>query len=199
MDLYELEESLVDAVINFANKKLKHPDNVAEAFGDLWPMLLLPRLRTCRDVQRETREWLSTLEVGTGFEKTVAAMLGRRINDEKENMERVDSGIRYGGSPGFRIFKDGKKVRREITRDLHISQASLRAICGYSVASIYQAGLQDRVGLCERDGCDNLFIDRVSRGTRRRHCLGDECERARNAARQDTWRKRHAKQRSRKA
>ena len=45
----------------------------------------------------------------------------------------------------------------------------------------------------------NLFIDRVSRGTRRRHCLGDECERARNAARQGAWRKRHAKQRSRKA
>ncbi len=197
MDVYPLQEPLVDAVIRFANIKLNHPNAIVEVFDDTWPMELLPRLRVCRAAQREARAWLMTLADGNGdLEAVISATLGRR-----KNMERVDSGIRFAGDPGYRIVKDepGGKARHEITVKWRVSEASLRSICGFAVTTIYQAGLQDRVGLCERDGCDNLFIDRVSRGTRRRHCLGDECERARNAARQDAWRKRHAKRRSRKA
>ncbi|MCH7982113.1 MAG: CGNR zinc finger domain-containing protein [Proteobacteria bacterium] len=199
MEFYQLQEPFIDAAIRFANIKLNHPNAVTEAFGDMWPMELLPRLRVCRDAQHQTREWLATLKSGEGFEGAIAAMLGRRIDKKTKTLERIDSGIHFDVVPGYRIVKRGKKVHREMPMSYRVSEATLLSICGFAVASIHQAGLHKRVGLCARDGCNNFFIDRVSRGERRRHCHGDECERARNAARQDTWRRRHAKQRSRKA
>lgn len=188
MELYPLQEPLIDAVIRFANTKLNDPSAVAEVFADTWPMELVPRLRVCRSAQHQTREWLATLKSGKGFEYAIAAMLGRRVNKETEKLERIDSGIRLTGIPGYRIVKRGRKVHREMPVTWRVSEATLRSICGLGVAMIHEADLEDRVGLCKRKGCGNFFIDRVSRGERRTHCHSDECERERNAARQQKYR-----------
>ncbi len=183
MAIFPLQNSLIDAVIRFANAPLDDADEILDLFEGTWRPDSPPSLRVCRSVQREVLEWLATLADRKGdVEAVIASILGYR-----KNMERVDSGIRFAGNLGYRIVKDGRgrKARHEVTWHWRVSAASLRAICGLAVASIYQADLHDRVGQCEWAKCNRYFVDRKSRGSPRQFCPDRGCD---NAARQQRWR-----------
>ena len=181
MAVFPVQDDLIDAVLGFANAKLTDPEQVHEFFADRWRRVSIPTLRTCRKIQGEVRDWLDSPE-GTGL-SAAWALMGFDLTDNKK---RIDSGIALGGSVLFRnrlVDKETKETEFHVLWDWWIDDATLRALCGLAVCTIWQANLKGRIGYCERAECDNYFIDRRSRGERRRYCGTEECNRARNRAR----------------
>ena len=176
MDVFPLQDQLIDAVIGFANAKIRQPDQVHDYFTGRWQPESLPKLPTCRRIQRDVRQWL--LDRDPGF---VLALEGFSSGP----VEKVDKGIRLTGAihSAFDFNSESREAHVYLTWQWSVSDASLRAICGLAVATIYQQKLRKRLGLCERAECDNIFIDTTSRGTPRQYCKTDECERARNRER----------------
>ena len=187
MSTFPLQTGLIDAVIDFANAPLVSPDEIRTIFKGTWRPNPFPALRTARSNQRELREWLSNIVAGTGEVEGFAwAMMGlQSVPADK------DSGIPFEGWFGFRMERDGKKVRYSVTWNWWITKAPLLAICGLGVASIYQAELQHRVGQCNWHDCDRFFIDRESRGKPQRFCCADHG----NADRQRRYRMREKSRR----
>lgn len=167
---YPIQSELVDAVISFANLDLKNSTQIRESFSGAWRPDALPSLRTCRDVQRETREWLSAPNL-----RAYLAMEGF-----DQFVVRIERGIRFEGRlNGVK----GHRGKIEIQWKWWVSEASLRAICGLAVATIEQLGLRDRLAVCARPGCGLYFIDRESRGVPRKYCKTEACEQALNRER----------------
>ena len=175
MDDFPLQDELIDAVIQFANAKLKKGDQVLDYFCSSWRPDSIPRLRTCRKIQTETRRWLTVPNEDSGF---LLALLG---SDFKE---RVDAGIRLGGQVAFRLDKlDDVNSRVKVIASWHVEKASLRSICGLAVATIHDAGLSKRIRVCDHKECANIFIDDRSRGKPRIYCKTEECASQRNRER----------------
>lgn len=173
MDNFPLQEELIDAVVGFANSKIKRPEQVFEHFTGTWQPESLPKLRTCRRIQQEVRNWM--LDKDVSF---VLALEGYSWGP----LGQVDKGIRLVGEvhTAFDVDKESREADLYLTWRWSVSHASLRAICGLAVATIFQRKLHRRLGLCERVECNNIFIDLTSRGTPRKYCKTDKCERARN-------------------
>jgi hypothetical protein len=72
--------------------------------------------------------------------------------------------------------------KEQLVWKLHVKSAPLRAVCGLAGRIILLEGLDRAVGECARDGCDNIFLDRDSRGKRRIYCRDAKCQAALNAA-----------------
>ncbi len=189
MAVFPVQDDLIDAVLGFASAKLTDPKQVHKFFADRWRRVSIPTtLRTCRKIQGEVRDWLDDPE-GAGL-SAAWALIGYDLTDNKK---RLDPGIAFGGTVLFRKRKKAKKGKKvdvttketefHVLWDWWIDDATLRALCGLAVCTIWQANLKDRIGYCERDGCDNYFIDRRSRGERRRYCGTEECNKARSRAR----------------
>jgi predicted RNA-binding Zn ribbon-like protein len=101
-------------------------------------------------------------------------------------MPAVDAmvrGVRLVGALGFQGKNTGKRVEYRVLWQWWIQDATLQAVCGLAIASIYHAGLQRHVGVCARKGCGTYFVDRNSRGIRRKYCQTTECQKALNRAR----------------
>lgn len=64
MNVFPLQDELIDAVIGFANADLDHPDNARQYFRGTWAPDELPKLRTCRTIQADVR---LELMVAAGF------------------------------------------------------------------------------------------------------------------------------------
>lgn len=180
MAVFPLQDALIDSVIEFVNANLVNPNQIHEFFDGTWRPDKLPKIRTCRSIQKELRGWLGDLSGAMHFD----ALMGRSSTGNS-----LDLGIRVEGGLGYRIHKDdGGKVHYEVTWKWWISAASLRNVCALAVVSIQQADLHEKVERCARAECDNFFIDRKSRGKRRENCGTVDCDAALNAARQKKWR-----------
>ncbi len=168
MDDFPLQKELVDAVIGFANAKLDMPSQVNDFFNGRWNPKSIPLLSTCRKIQREVRGWLIDLNgmfIGAldGWGPAGWAPLSDRGIELKARV--------------FHSWKlDGNKVEHTVGMEWSVAKASLRAICGLAVATLYQQDLHSRLGLCARDGCENIFIDIASRGIPRKYCKTKKCE-----------------------
>ena len=181
MAIFPVQNELIDAIVKFASAKLTDLGQVREIFPKDRRPDSVPSLQTCQKIQKEVRDWLD-LPDQSGM-SAAWALIGRNLD---ANKEMVDPGISLGGAIGFQrrlVDKTSNEKVFHITWDWWITSASLRAVCGLAVGSIWQAELQDRVGYCERDGCGNYFIDRRSRGQRRQYCGERECNKARSRER----------------
>ena len=69
------------------------------------------------------------------------------------------------------------------------ASASLSDLASLGVAYLMQNDMKDRVGLCSRKDCDNVFLDNKSRGTARIYCKTEKCELILNRERVDRSRK----------
>lgn len=166
MKSFPLQDDLIDGVVAFANVQLETSEQAGGYFKCHWKRGSLPDVKQCRRIQTEVRKWLSGLDSEL---PAVNAMIGGP-NKKAEHGVRLIGALGYEARPGH----------RQITWDWWITDTSLRAICGLAVVSIFNAGLTDKVGRCARDGCENYFIDRKSRGIIRRYCKTDACEKAVN-------------------
>jgi hypothetical protein len=93
-----------------------------------------------------------------------------RLSDER--VSRVfDPGIEFAGKLLCVTGANGP----ELAWSYEIQRASLRATLGVAVVSLCQAGLAVRLGLCSRPGCGTYYIDRKSRGVRRKYCKTAQC------------------------
>ena len=175
MNDFPLQEELIDAVIGFANAKIDRPSQVTGFFGRTWNPTSIPQLSTCRKIQREVRGWL--IDLNGMF---IPALEGWGPAGWAPNSDR---GIELKCMVFHSWELDGNKVDHTIKWEWSVAEASLRVICGLAVATLYQQDLHSRLGLCAREGCENIFIDYVSRGIPRKHCGTEECEMALNRAR----------------
>ena len=100
-----------------------------------------------------------------------------------DSVTRVDHGIRFEGH--LTVEKTpvlgGHKEQIEIA--WRVRRASLRAICGLAVQIIIQEELHQRIGVCDREGCGSIFLDRKSRGIPQKYCKSEECEKILNRER----------------
>lgn len=178
--VFPLQDELIDAVIAFANADLQSARQAAAFYSGMWTPSSLPSLSECRSIQDEVRSWLRPLDKPAKMMRAVEAMMIYRGKTD---------GVQLVGALGFSATQDAEphepksRMRYEVTWNWWVRSASLRAVCGLAVASVYQAGLREFVGLCARDGCGIYFVDRKSRGNRRKYCKTDHCELALNAER----------------
>ena len=178
MAVFPVQDELIDAIVRFASTKLTDPKQVKQFFPGRYRRVSVPTLRTCRKIQGEVRDWLDDPE-GAGL-SAAWALIGYDLADEKK---RLDPGIALGGTFLYQnrlVDTKTKETEFQVLLDWWIDVATLRAVCGLAVCTIWQANLQDRIGYCERDGCNNYFIDRRSRGQRRQYCGERECNKARS-------------------
>ena len=177
---FPLQEQLIDAVIAFANAKLTSPTQAVSFFGGSWTPSDTPQLSECRRIQTEVRKWL----------------VDPWAKGSAPHVPMI-RGIRLTGTWGFQAARDddvNADVKYEVTWDWHVaSDVTLRAICGLAVVTAFQAGFRDWIGLCAREGCSTYFVDRDSRGIRRKYCKTEECEKALNRERVDAYRARQTK------
>ena len=172
---FPLQKDLVDAVITFASIDLRRSAQVSDCFSRFWRPKSLPAVETCRQIQSEVRTWLS--------EKSAIDPVDAFFGATKERF--TDARVEFLGLPGFKAHRVGKELKHEITWQWWVSKGSLRAICGFGVANLYQAGWIDRIGQCAREAykndppCKRFFLDQKSRGQPREYCLTDECNAAR--------------------
>jgi len=197
MDAFPLQKNLIDAVIGFANADLNPPDNVRRYFSETWEPDQIPKLRTCRIIQADVRLGLM---VAAGFpanRECHDAMRGLEWNFD-DTFTRIDPGIRLEGHLSVEKTAVLGGYEEQIVWKWRVTNASLRAICGLAVGTIIQEGLHRKIGLCEREGCSNLFLDRNSRGIPRKYCKTDECEKKLNRQRVSDSRSSKAPRRERK-
>ena len=181
MAVFPVQDDLIHAVVGFASAKLTDSKQVHEFFTGRYRRVSVPTLKTCRKIQREVRNWFDDPE-GAGL-SAAWALIGYDLADNKK---RLDPGIVIGGTILFQnrlVDAETKETEFHVLSEWWIDDATLRAVCGFAVCTIWQADLMDRVGFCERDECNNYFIDRRSRGEPRRFCGEQECNRARGRAR----------------
>ncbi len=181
MAVFPVTDELIDAIVRFASAKLTDPKQVPEFFPKNWRPASVPALTTCRRIQKEVRDWLDNPE-GTGS-SAAWALIGY---DLANNKKKLDQGIAFAGALTFRkrlVDVETREVDFQVLSNWWVTDATLRALCGLAVCTVWQANLTDRIGFCERDQCDNYFVDRKSRGERRRYCGELECNRARGRAR----------------
>ena len=182
MSAFPLQSELIDAVIGFANADLDDPTQISCYFNGTWQPDSIPKLRTCRSIQGDVRLELMATAAGFNHDDSYLAMRGYEDNYDG-SVTRVDPGIRFEGY----LTVDKKMVlgghEEKIVFEWRVSKASLRAICGLAVQIIKQEGLDRRFGECDREGCENIFLDRSSRGIRRKYCKSTECEKILNRER----------------
>ena len=181
MAVLPVQDDLIDAVIRFASAKLMAHKQIPQFFPSSWRPTSVPTLKTCRKIQGEVRDWLK--DPGQAGQLAAWALIGRDLAGGKK---KVDPGIALSGAVLFRrrlVNADTNEMDLQVTFDWWVTDAPLRALCGLAVCTIWQTNLKDRVGFCERDECGNYFIDRRSRGERRRYCGTEECSKARSRAR----------------
>lgn len=185
MSEFPLQEQLIDSVLRFASATLQDPSQISAFFDGVWRPDALPKLRRCRAIQAEVRSWIDNPE--SPDQMAVSGMLGvNALSDEK------DRGIRLAGGLGFRrtvVDAEALKIESRITWTWWITDATLLAICGLAVCTIWQSNLQHKVGLCRRKNCPNYFVDRDSRGKSRIYCKSQECEKILNKQRVKASRK----------
>ena len=193
MDIFPLQNELIDAVIGFANDKLREPKDVERHFNGTWKPYNLPTLRTCRKLQKDVRQWL--LEAKLGSADHLLALYGIELTKDSTPKARKYSAIKLKGEIYIEPASSGHDLRNQIAWSWRISEASLRSICGLAVATVHQEGLRHNVHECQRDECGNLFIDRCSRGVPRLYCKTEDCDKARNlhAVRESTKKARKKK------
>ena len=180
-------DELIDAVISFVNAKLNHPNQISCYFNGTWKPVDVPRLRTCRSIQNDVRLWLMT---AAGFDDRdhQLAMLGLEDNFNR-TFKHVDRGIWLKGyvslekTPVLGGYSDQHVLK------WYVSKASLRNICGLAVQIICEKDLHRRIGVCERESCRSIFLDRRSRGIRRKYCKSEKCEKILNRERAEKSRK----------
>lgn len=200
MNSFPLQSTLIDAVVGFANETLQNPDNVKKHFSGQWAPDSMPILKECRNLQTEVRGWLLDVTQGftghvlavhglgtTGFpsrsdvtrpSKPTSGFPGLGVGDSDE--DKLDNGIRLTGQISLNPKSGDNAFDYQIVWAWHVSEASLRAICGLAVASIYEAKLQAKVRECASSACANVFIDTKSRGKPRIYCFSKKCHDDRN-------------------
>jgi hypothetical protein len=158
---------LIDSVVDFANAKLSNPQQVADYFPDHWCPQEFPKLRTCRDIQRDVRAWL--------------------LNPKDAYNWLMGSGsafeVRLAASPRIRTaWSDdpGRDMTTDISWNMYVQEGSLRGICTLGVIYLIADGFADKTHECAHDKCNNLFVDTKSRGKPRLFCRTVECDAVRN-------------------
>ncbi len=177
MNIFPLQNELIDAVIGFANAKLREPKDVEQYFNGAWRPGKLPDLRACRKLQGEVRRWLLEVKLGSG--DYLPPLYGIELSKDSARKEGQPA-IKLKGYIYIEPAEPGADQRHKIAWRWEVSEASLRSICGLAVATVVQEGHRHHVHECERDECENLFIDRHSRGIPRRYCKTADCDNARN-------------------
>jgi len=178
---FPLQSELIDGVIGFANAHLSNPSQISSYFNETWKPDQVPKLRTCRTIQNDVRLWLMTA-VGFDHDDSYLAMRGYEDNYDG-SLTRVDPGIRFEGHLAVKKTPVLGGHQEQIEFKWRVSRASLRAICGLAVQIIIQEGLHRRIGVCDREGCLSIFLDRSSRGIPRKYCKSAECEKILNRER----------------
>ncbi len=176
MNIFPLQSELIEAVVGFINADLREPKDVQQYFNGTWQPDKLPTLRTCRELQKEVRQWL--LEAKLGSADHMPALYGYG----SIWWQQVDQGIQLEGKIYLEIAPQEDLNKNPIAWSWQVSNASLRSICGLAVATTCQEGLHHKVHECKRDRCENIFIDRHSRGKPRLYCQSTECANKRNSA-----------------
>jgi len=170
-----LQPELTSAVIRLANTASVEPDEVVALFEGSWVPDKPPGKAYCRRVQRELRDWL--LNPSTDLNPwPVVFMVGFDVSDGRKH-----GGIKLEGRLGCRQWlKDDGSVGFAVKSNWFIREAPLRSMAALGVAFIHQAGDADRVLMCKRDGCENIFIRPRKKGPPQEYCKTDECDLARN-------------------
>ena len=191
MDAFPLQSKLIDAVIGFANADRYDRAQISSYFNGTWEPYPIPTLEPCREIQTDVRKWL-LFAAGFNDRDCHLAMLGLEDNF-KGTFKRIDSGIRL---EGYLLVEKTPVIgghEERIVWKWRVKNASLRAICGLAVSIIIQEGLHWRIGMCDRENCLNIFLDRSSRGIRRKYCKSTECEKILNRERVKESRKKVGK------
>ncbi len=180
-----LQDELVESIIEFASAEIRDPTQACGYFGSYWAPTEAPSLKSCRAIQREVQDWLN----GNSYLNAVNAAMGLSTKGGE------DSGIVLLGKPGFSAEWHDDQFQQRIHLSWWVQKGTLRAICGFAITTLYQSNLINRVGQCSRkasfssDGqvrdadCKRFFIDRKSRGRKRKYCMTPGCEAARNRQR----------------
>ena len=173
MDAFPLQSELIDGVIGFANADLSNRTQISSYFNGTLKPDQIPILKTRRTIQADVRLWLMT---ASGFDNRESYLAMRGVEDNYDgSVKRVDLGIRFEGYLTVEETPVLGGYKEQIVFKWRVSKASLRAICGLAVQIIIQEGLHQRVGECERESCQNIYLDRTSRGIRRKYCKSAEC------------------------
>ena len=181
MSAIPLQGELIDGVIGFANAKLSNPTQISSYFNGTWKPYRIPKLRTCRTIQADVRLWLMT---ASGFDNRECYYALRGFEDiYDDSVTRVDHGIRFEGHLTVEKTPVLGGHKEQIEFEWRVSRASLRAICGLAMQIIIQEELHQRIGECERESCQNIYLDRTSRGIPRKYCKSEECEKILNRER----------------
>ena len=176
MDVFPLRNELVEAVVGFINAELRKAKDVDQYFNGTWHPDKLPTLRICKELQKEVRQWLLEAKLGSGDHISAIYGYGPVWWHRADQGIQLEGKIYLGGAP------QGHTKKNPIVWSWHVSNASLRSICGLAVATICQKELHHKMHECERDECRNIFIDRHSRGISRKYCKTTECNNKRNLA-----------------
>ena len=177
LNIFPLQSELIDAVIGFANAKLREPADIKKYFKDTWQPDSLPKdMRTYMKLQNTVRNWLLGAKYGDSDHVLALHGIG---SHGWPNV--VDKGIELQGKIYLETATPASGPNDKIVWDWRISRASLRSICGLAVATICQEGWHLNVHECKRGGCENIFIDRHSRGKPRLYCQSTECANKRNS------------------
>jgi hypothetical protein len=189
LSISSLADSLIQSTLNFVNTKLDHPNQILDFFGGAYTPSHVPKLRACRETQREVREWLTDDSRHLDFYANITC--STIMTDGYEGLTNKSPEFGHIVAEPCNVHLDVSELKqhfRQYGEDIashgysldftyRFVGATLEELAGYGMAFILQDEKRDRVGICARDGCENIFLDLKSRGTRRKFCKTDECAR----------------------